>query len=146
MVWKHATSSCRNWTQQSPLLRQKQLTHILKNFKILILLKTVKCASAYKRTTSFILLNKRAHHSFSVYWKVTQRGDCMAWFKILIWSKTNCNKREVIDKKFLWNIKQPTGRDKIQNPDITQDVNVKEDKLVELSIKASLWTWQIWDH
>lgn len=59
-------------------------------------------------------------------------------FKVLIWTNTNCNKWEVIYKKFLWNIKQHTGRDKTKNPDIRKDANVKEDKLVELSIKASL--------
>jgi len=51
-----------------------------------------------------------------------------------------------MDKKFLWNIKQRTGRDKTQNPDFRQDVNTKEDKLVELSIQTSLLTWQIRDH
>jgi hypothetical protein len=43
-----------------------------------------------------------------------------------------------MDKKILWNIKQHTRRHKTQNPDIRQDVNVREDKLVELSIQAPL--------
>jgi len=53
-------------------------------------------------------------------------------------TQTVINERLLIKKKSLWHIKQHTGRDKTQNPDIRKDVTVKEDKLVELSIQASL--------